>query len=330
MLAGLKVLEFSAIGPVPWATALLADLGAEVLRIDRPGAAPASTAGASEVLDLKQPSGRERALELVARSDVLVEGMRPGVMERLSLGPEVCLRLKPNLVYARMTGWGQDGPLAQSAGHDINYIALTGALHAIGQAGGPPVPPLNLLGDFGGGGTFLIIGILAALHAAGRHGHGRIVDVAMIDGVARLMAPLHARLARGEWRDMRGVNMLDGGAPWYGVYRTADDLYMAVGAIEPAFYDAFVRGLGLDPAILPDRTRREHWRDLRARFEAAFAARTREQWCEIFDNIDACVSPVLSLLEAPRHPHIQARATFVQRPGGYYAAAAAPRFSSDR
>jgi len=333
-LAGIKILEFAAIGPVPWCGSLLASLGASVLRIDRPagdGRAPAGSSSGGDgraaiALDLKNPADVQAALGLAGRADALIEGLRPGVMERLGLGPDPCLRANPRLVYARMTGWGQHGPLAARAGHDINYIALTGALHAIGRRGQRPVPPLNLVGDYGGGAAFLAIGLLAALLEARRSGRGQVIDAAMIDGAANLMAPIYARHAAGAWRDERGANLLDGGAPWYDVYPAADGKYMAVGAIEPAFYAALLAGLEIDPASLPDRHDRRTWPVLRARLGAAFRRRTRDEWSAVFESRDACVTPVLSLSEAPHHPHNVARETFVA-PDGAIRPNAAPRFS---
>jgi len=336
VLAGIKILEFAAIGPVPWCGTLLANMGASVLRIDRPAGDGPARAGSppglrdgrvTVALDLKRPEDVRRALAFASRADALIEGLRPGVMERLGLGPDPCLRANPRLVYGRMTGWGQDGPLAPRAGHDINYIALSGVLHAIGPAGQAPVPPLNLVGDFGGGGAFLAMGVLAALLEARASGRGQVVDAAMVDGAATLMASVYARHAAGQWRDARGANLLDGGAPWYGVYATRDGGYMAVGAIEPAFYAQLLEGLEIAPDTLPDREDRSAWPALRARFADAFRQRTREQWCAVFDARDACVTPVLSLAEAPAHAHNAARRTFVGPPGKARPNAA-PRFSA--
>ncbi|MFG5408539.1 CaiB/BaiF CoA-transferase family protein [Piscinibacter sakaiensis] len=314
VLAGLRVLEFAAIGPVPWCGMLLADLGADIVRIERPGShGEPDTLGAVRrgrtcvEIDLKTPDGRRDALALAAAADVLLEGLRPGAMERLGLGPDDARARNPRLVYARMTGWGQTGPLAQQAGHDINYIALTGALHAIGTPD-RPLPPLNLVGDYGGGGAFLAIGLLAAAWEARRSGHGRTLDVSMVDGSAALMATLYSRLQMGQWRDERGVNRLDGGLPWYDTYRTGDGRFVAVGALEPAFYAALVRGLDLE-ADLPDRDAEAHWPEIRRQFAARFASRTRDEWAAHFAGTDACVTPVLSLAEAPRHPHPAARGT---------------------
>ncbi|MFO1291884.1 MAG: CaiB/BaiF CoA-transferase family protein [Rubrivivax sp.] len=337
-LSGVRVVELAALGPVPWCGMLLAGLGAQVVRIERPAPQglplpPASRFEFTDrgchrlALDLKSAAGVAAALRLVRHADALMEGMRPGVAERLGLGPKACHRVNPALVYGRMTGWGQHGPLAQRAGHDINYLALSGALHAIGARDGPPALPLNLVADLGGGGAFLAIGLLAALLQARRSGAGSVLDVAMVDGVANLMAMPYGRLAAGRWRDERGSNLLDGGTPWYDVYETADGRYMAVGAIEPAFYEAFVRGLGLDPAALPDRADRACWPELRRRFAAAFGQAGRDEWQRRFEGVDACVTPVLSMTEAPHHPHHRARGTFVEW-GGVLQPAPAPRCTS--
>lgn len=339
-LSGVRIVELASLGPVPWCGMLLADMGAEVIRVERPAAAGNVATGRSRFevtdrgrlflrADLKTPEGTTAVRRLVARADALMEGMRPGVAERLGLGPEDCWKDNPRLVYGRMTGWGQDGPLAARAGHDINYVALSGALHAIGPAGGPPVPPLNLVGDYGGGGAFLAMGLLAALLRARETGAGQEVDVAMVDGVASLMALQYGRFAEGRWRDMRGTNLLDGGTPWYGIYETADGRHVAVGAIEEPFYEALLAGLELDAASLPDRSERTRWPELRERLAAAFRTRSRDEWARRFESIDACVSPVLSLAEAPRHPHLAARATFVEV-DGVIQPAPAPRFRSSR
>ncbi|MBN3266911.1 carnitine dehydratase [Bordetella bronchiseptica] len=332
VLQGVRVLEFSAIGPVPWGVLLLAYMGAHITRVVRPGAPPArgrqADIGRHDVcLDLKSPEGLREARALVQSHDVAVEGLRPGAMERLGLGPAHCHDLNPALVYARVTGWGQTGPLALRAGHDINYIALSGALHAIGPRDGAPVVPLNLIGDYGGGGAFMLIGILGALHKARATGRGSVIDAAMLDGAATLMGLMYERHGAGEWRDVRGSNPLDGGAPWYGVYRTRDGGHMAVGAIEPQFYRAFIEGLGLDETRLPDRADRTRWDELRARFEEAFLTCDRDEWTARFEATDACVTPVLSLSEAPLHPHNRARATFVQH-DGIVRPNSAPRFAS--
>jgi alpha-methylacyl-CoA racemase len=332
-LAGLRVVELAGIGPGPFAAMLLADLGAEVLRVERPGGVSeippeldALRRGRrSVILDLRRPEGVRAALDLVASADVLIEGNRPGVTERLGLGPEDCWARNPRLVYGRMTGWGQDGPLAHSAGHDISYIALTGALHAIGKPGQAPTVPLNLIGDFGGGSLYLVVGVLAAVFEAARSGRGQVVDASIVDGAASLTTLLHGLLASGRWRDERGVNMLDGGTPWYDVYETADGKHMAVGAMEPKFYAEFMRLLGLE-ASESERADPQVWPQLRERIGAVFAGRTRAEWTEVFDGTDACVAPVLGLTEAPDHPHNAARGTFIEV-GGVTQPAPAPRFS---
>jgi len=332
-LQGIRVVELAGIGPGPFCAMLLADLGADVIRVDRPrgaGGLPdpvAATAGRgrrSIVVDLKHPAGAGVVLDLVAGADVLIEGFRPGVAERLGLGPEVCLDRNPRLVYGRMTGWGRTGPYAAMAGHDIDYIALAGALHAIGTEESP-VPPLNLVGDYGGGALYLAVGILAALVERQQSGRGQVVDAAMVDGAASLMTVFYELHAAGLWRDAREVNLLDGGAPFYRTYRTADDRYVAVGALEPAFYQELVTGLGLDGEELPAQMDQRRWPELRERFAAAFRERSRDEWERIFAGTDACVAPVLSLDEAPAHPHNVARGTFVTTPDGPVPAPA-PRF----
>jgi alpha-methylacyl-CoA racemase len=338
-LRGIRVLEMAGIGPAPFACMLLADLGADVLRIERPAAAegePAHRGSSRHIvtnrsrpaleLDLKREADRQRALQLVAHADVLVEGFRPGVMERLGLGPDACLAANPALVYGRMTGWGQDGPLAQVAGHDINYIALSGALHAIGPAG-KPVPPLNLVGDFGGGALYLAFGIASALLEVRRSGRGQVVDAAIVDGSLSLMGLVLGRWAAGVWQDERGANMLDGGAPWYDTYETADGKFVAVGAIEPQFYEELRRRLGEDLPDAQQRLDRADWPALRQRLAAIFARRTRDEWCALLEATDACVSPVLSLAEVAAHPHNRARAN-VQALDGIVQPAPAPRFSA--
>lgn len=333
VLHGLKVLEFAAIGPVPWCGMLLADLGASVVRIERPGSEETDTLGAVRrgrmrvPLDLKSAAGRNAALSLAEGADVLLEGLRPGVMERLGLGPADCLARNPRLVYGRMTGWGQDGPMAQQAGHDINYIALAGALHAIGPAE-RPVPPLNLVGDYGGGGALLVIGVLSAMWQSRATGRGSVVDAAMVDGTALLMSTIFSRLLMGQWHDARASNPLDGGVPWYDTYRTRDGRFMAVGALEPQFYDELLRRLGLAGQV-PDRADAAGWPELRRRFAQVFATRTRDEWAAHFEGSDACVSPVLSMREAMSHPHLQARGTFAPWDGGTVPAGA-PVFDGRR
>ena len=331
VLEGLRVLELGAIGPVPWAAMLLADMGADVVRIDRPGPAtkptPTTRGRTTVQADLKAPQGLQAARELLAGADVLLEGMRPGALERLGLAPEACWQLNPALVIGRMTGWGQTGPLADRAGHDINYIALSGVLHSIGRD--KPVPPLNLVGDYGGGGAFLLIGVLGAVLSARQNGKGRVVDAAMVDGSASMMTLAYERLMQDRWRDERGVNLLDGGVPWYDVYETKDGRYMAVGCNEPQFYRIFLEGLGLVVSEVPDRDQPSHWPALRAQFAARFAQRTRDEWAAVFEPLDACVTPVLSMLEAPRHPHNVARATFRQFEG-HVVPGPAPRFEGEQ
>ncbi|MGO4599969.1 CaiB/BaiF CoA transferase family protein [Terrabacter sp. 2RAF25] len=335
-LAGVRVVELAGIGPSPFAAMLLADLGADVIRIDRPGspALPVPLAPESDVLrrgrpsvllDLKHPDGLATALALVERADVLVEGYRPGVAERLGLGPDACLDRNPALVYGRMTGWGQDGPLAQSAGHDIGYVAITGALHAIGRAGGPPQVPVNLVGDFGGGALYLVVGVLAALLEARTSGRGQVVDAAIVDGTAHLSSLVVSLVSSGLWSDQRGTNLLDSGAPFYDVYETSDGGWMAVGPLEPAFYAEFLRLLGLAHTA-PDRLDPRQWPALRALLGDTFRARTRDEWVALFEGTDACVEPVLSYAEAPTHPHLAARGTYVEH-HGVVQPAPAPRFS---
>jgi alpha-methylacyl-CoA racemase len=330
-LAGVRVIELAGIGPGPFCAMMLADAGATVLRIDRPGTPAAqpereflNRGRQSAVLDLKHPRAVDALLRLVDVADVLLEGFRPGVTERMGVGPEACLSRNPRLVYARMTGWGQDGPLAATAGHDIGYIARTGALHALGRAGGPPVFPANLLGDFGGGGMVMAYGICAALVERATSGRGQVVDTAIVDGVASLLAMPLMLMARGLWRDERGVNLLDGGVPWYDVYQTADEGWVAVGALEPQFYAALLDGLGLTG--LPDRHDPRNWPELRSRLTARFAERTRDEWAATFAGTDACVEPVLSMTEAAADPHLVARQTYVTT-DGVTEPAPAPRFS---
>ncbi len=332
-LQGLRVLELAGIGPGPFAAMWLADMGADVLRLERgdPGAPGGeywdftARSRPSVALDLKNAAGRDLVLELAERADALIEGFRPGVAERLGVGPDEVRARNPRLVYARMTGYGQDGPWAQRAGHDINYIGLSGALWPLGRAGERPVPPLNLVGDFGGGAMYLVAGLLAAVLHARATGEGQVVDASMVDGSAALMTFTHALRHAGAWRDERGVNILDTGAPFYEVYETADGGLVAVGAIEAPFYRELVVGLGLDPDALPAQMDRSSWPDVKRRFAEAFATRTREEWVAHFADRDACVSPVLSPAEAAEHPHNVARGTFVGPP---LQPAPAPRFSA--
>ena len=336
-LAGVRVLELEAIGPAPFCGMLLADMGADVLLLDR-AADPGLGLGMqrkhdvmfrgrrSITLDLKRKEGVEAALLLAGKADALIEGFRPGVMERLGLGPEVLRARHPKLVYGRMTGWGQQGPLAARAGHDINYIALSGALHAIGRKGEAPLPPLNLVGDFGGGGMLLAFGVVCALFEAQRSGQGQVVDAAMIDGASLLTTMFWGLLAAGGWSARRGTNILDGGAPWYDAYETKDGESVAIGAIEPKFYAELLQRLGLESAALPDQSDRAGWPVLRQRFAAAFKSRTRDEWCAIFEGSDACFAPVLAFGEAAAHPHARARNAHVTM-GEIAQPAPAPRFS---
>ncbi|HET7399157.1 MAG TPA: CaiB/BaiF CoA-transferase family protein [Intrasporangium sp.] len=333
-LTGVTVVELGGIGPAPFCAMVLADLGADVVRVQRPGA---SGAAANPVLDrgrrsitvdLRQEPGRALVRDLAARADALVEGFRPGVAERLGLGPADLHARNPRLVYGRMTGFGQDGPLAQRAGHDLNYIALTGALAAIGRPGSPPTPPLNLVADFGGGGMLLAVGVLAAVLSARTTGAGQVVDAAMVDGSALLMSMVYGLHAMGEWTVERGTNLLDGGCPFYDVYACADGAHQAVGALEPQFFAELVRVLGVQDEV--DLTRqydRETWPHQRAVISRAFAARPRDEWTELFTDVDACVTPVLTMAEAPTHPHNVARGTLPRDGHGVVQPAPAPRFS---
>lgn len=338
-LAGVRVIELAGIGPGPFAAMMLADLGADVVRVDRSTDVDPAAFGTAHPdllnrgrrsvgVDLKSPGGREVVLALVASADALIEGFRPGVTERLGVGPADCLAVNPRLVYGRMTGWGQDGPAAPHAGHDIGYVALTGALHGIGRAGERPVPPMNLLGDFGGGGMMLALGLVSALYAVRGGARGQVVDAAIVDGVAVLSTQIHALRQLGMWRDERGVNLLDGGAPFYDTYECADGRHLAVGALEPRFYDELVRrtGFPLPPDEALDRTDPANWPALRRSWARLFRTRTRDEWTALLGSSDACVAPVLDWREAPEHPHLAARGTFVQR-DGVTQPAPAPRFS---
>jgi alpha-methylacyl-CoA racemase len=335
-LSGVRILEFEAIGPGPFAGMLLADMGADVLLVDRPAASDLGLkrerwmdvmlrGRRSVMLDLKAPGAATAALELVARADALIEGFRPGVMERLGLGPDACLARNPKLVYGRMTGWGQDGPLAPRAGHDINYIALAGVLHAFGRKGEAPVPPLNLVGDFGGGGMLLGFGIACALLHAGKTGQGQVVDAAMVEGASLLAAMFSGFLAAGRWTEERGANLLDTGAPWYDTYETRDGKHVAIGAIEAKFYAELVERLGLRD--LPPQNERARWPEMREAFARTFRQKTRDEWVAIFEGSDACFAPVLSFSEARRHPHNLARGNFVTQ-AKVEQPAPAPRFSA--
>ena len=337
-LAGVKVVEIAGIGPGPFAAMMLADMGADVVRVDRAanvwGGDPANppkdimNRGRRSIgVDLKNPEGVETVLQLVEQADALIEGFRPGVTERLGIGPDACLDRNPKLVYGRMTGWGQDGPMAHMAGHDMNYIAIGGALGAIGRPDERPQPPLNLVGDFGGGGMLLAFGIVCGVVEARTSGQGQVVDAAMVDGTAVLTTFMHGMMAMGGWKDERGVNLLDTGAHFYEVYECADGKFLSVGAIEPQFYAAFLEGVGLaDDPEFAQQMDKSLWPKLKDRLAEVIATRTRDEWAEIFDGTDACVAPVLSLGEAPSHPHNVARATFVER-DGIVQPAPAPRFS---
>lgn len=339
-LAGVRVLELAGSGPVPFCGMLLSDLGADVVRLDRPASEAArapdpmekaaggvlSRGRRSVALDLKVPAGVATALDLVGSADVLLEGFRPGVMERLGLGPDVCLARRRRLVYGRMTGWGQDGPLAMTAGHDLDYIALTGALAAVGFPGEPPVPPLNLVGDFGGGGLLLAFGVLAAVHEAGRSGQGQVVDAAMVDGASLLMTMMYELRGRGAWVEERGANLNDGGAPFYRTYETADGRHLAVAAMEAPFYARLLEGLGLEGAALPAQWDQGSWPATTRTFAAVIVTRSRDEWSTVFDGSDACVAPILTMTEATQHPHNGHRRAFVEV-DGVVQPAPAPRFS---
>ena len=337
-LEGIRIVELAGLGPAPFAGMMLADAGADVVRIDRfdratypPRTEPhvdlLNRGRRSVAVDLKNPEGVEVVLRLASGADGLMEGFRPGVAERLGLGPDVCLARNPRLVYGRMTGWGQDGPMASAAGHDIDYIALAGALEPIGRAGDRPVPPLNLVGDFGGGGMLLAFGMVAAMLSARATGRGQVVDTAMVDGAAALMTMTYTLRAAGAWSDERGTNLLDTGAPFYEVYETSDGGFMAVGAIEPQFYAELLDRLGLADAGLPDQNDKSAWPEMKERFAEVFAGRTRAEWEEVFAGSDACVAPVLSPAEAPDHPHNRQRGTFTEV-AGVLQPAPAPRFSA--
>ncbi|MBW2282337.1 MAG: CoA transferase [Deltaproteobacteria bacterium] len=336
-LQGVRVIEIAGIGPGPFAAMMLADMGAEVVRIDRadrvrggdPASPPADLLNRgrrSLAVDLKQPDGVETVLRLVEKADVILEGFRPGVMERLGLGPDVCQQRNPRLVYGRMTGFGQSGPMSQAAGHDINYIALAGALHAIGRKGEKPLAPLNLVGDFGGGGMLLAFGVLAALVERGTSGQGQVVDAAMVDGAAVLMTMMHGMLHSGFWTESRGDNLLDGGAHFYDTFETSDGGYVSIGSIEPQFYAELLELTGLGDADLPPQMDRSAWPDLKRKLEGIFLTKTRDEWCEIMEGTDVCFAPVLTMAEAPGHAHNAERGTFVES-GGVVQPGPAPRFS---
>ncbi len=335
-LKGLRVIELAGIGPGPFCAMLLADMGADVVRIDR-----TETSGLgvpmdrrydingrnrrSVALDLKSPAGRAAVLRLISGADILIEGFRPGVAERLGLGPADCHALNPGLVYGRMTGFGQSGPMAQAAGHDLNYIALTGALHAIGPAGGKPVPPLNLVGDYGGGALYLAMGLLAALHERTQSGRGQVVDAAMVDGAASLASIFYGMTASGRWSPKRGDNLLDGGAPFYDTYETADAKYVSIGALEPKFFAEMAERIGLDARFIKGQHDRKLWPEMRAEMTRLLRGKTRDQWCQALEGSDACFAPVLSIEEAPQHPHAKARQAFIDV-GGVVQPGPAPRF----
>lgn len=337
VLSGYKVVEFAGIGPAPMCAMLLSDMGAEVLRIDRAedanlGIPTEAKYGVlnrgrrSVAIDLKKKEGAEVALKLIEKADALIEGFRPGVMERLGLGPDVCLARNPRLVFGRMTGWGQDGPLAHAAGHDINYIALTGALHSIGRKGQAPVPPLNLVGDFGGGGVYLALGVVAGILETQKSGKGQVIDVAMTDGASSLMAAIYGLRAAGRWTDERGENILDTGSHYYDVYETSDKKYVSIGSIEPKFYADLLRLSGLQHEELPRQQDRQAWPALKERVAKIFKTKTREEWCTIMEGSDVCFAPVLNMQEAPNHPHNRQRGTFVEI-DGVIQPAPAPRFA---
>jgi alpha-methylacyl-CoA racemase len=336
-LTGYKVIEFAGIGPAPMCAMLLSDLGAEVVRIDRTADAGLGISldtrfsllnrgRRSVAFDLKRPEAIDAVLRLTDRADALIEGFRPGVMERLGLGPDVCLGRNPRLVYGRMTGWGQEGPLASAAGHDINYIALAGALHAIGRPGQPPVPPLNLIGDFGGGALYLAFGLVTALLETQKSGKGQVVDVAMVDGTASLMTAIYGMHGAGFWTDERGANVLDSGAHYYDTYETSDGKYISIGSIEGKFYEELLRLSGLRKEELAPQNERKSWPKMKDRVAALFRTKTRDEWCAIMEGSDICFAPVLSMAEAPNHPHNRHRGTFVER-DGVVQPAPAPRFS---
>ncbi len=338
-LTGLKVIELAGIGPAPMAAMMLSDMGAEVIRVDR---LTASGLGIpmpkkfnflgrgrkSIAVDLKNPAGIETLLDLIDKADIVIEGFRPGVMERLGMGPDVCLERNPKLVYGRVTGWGQEGPLSKSAGHDLNYIALSGALHAIGRSNDePPTPPLNLVGDFGGGTMFIVVGILAALHEVKNSGKGQVVDAGMVDGALSLMTSIYGMHAGGGQSDERASNILDSGAHFYNVYETRDGKYVSIGSIETKFYAILLDKMGIDPDTLPPQMERESWPAMKEKFKEIFLTKTRDEWCALMENTDICFAPVLSLAEAPDYAHNKERGSFVEIDGVQHPAPA-PRFSA--
>lgn len=336
-LEGYKVIELASVGPVPMCGMLLADLGADVIRIDRlsqaelgvhrdPTFEVTGRGKRSVALDLKQPTGRDAALTLISRADVLIEGFRPTVMESLGLGPADCFEHNPQLIYGRLTGWGQEGPLASAAGHDMNFVALTGALHAMGSPDGPPVPPLNLLGDFAGGSLFLALGIVSALVERQHSGIGQVVDAAIIDGVSALLASVHGQASGGIWQDQRGSHIIGGAAPWNAVYETRDGKHITFCGIESRFYNLFLEKVGIETSSLPDRHDRTNWPGLRAKFERIFLARDATDWCDLLEGTDCCFAPVLSVMDARHHPHAIARDMFCTV-DGVEQPRPAPRFS---
>ncbi|HWV80258.1 MAG TPA: CaiB/BaiF CoA-transferase family protein [Hyphomicrobiaceae bacterium] len=337
-LKGVRIIEMAGIGPAPFCGMMLSDMGAEVIRVDRSDGADLGLPGReprfevlhrgrqSVAVDVKSEAGRDIVRRLVKDADALIEGFRPGVMERLGLGPQALWEVNPRLVFGRMTGFGQDGPMAPRAGHDINYIALSGALHAIGHKDGPPIPPLNLVGDFGGGGMLLAFGVLCGILEARTSGKGQVVDAAMVDGASLLMAGIYGFLAGGMWKDERGENILDTGAPWYGVYETKDGKWVSIGSIEKRFYADLLERLGIAGEDLPKQYDRARWPALAKRFAEVFKTRTRDEWCAVFADSDACFAPVLAMKEVAAHPHNAARATFVER-DGVVQPAPGPRFS---
>lgn len=332
-LTGIRIVELAGIGPGPFCAMMLADMGAEIIRVERKGAQDPRgkfnllLRGRPSIgIDLKEPAAIAATLRLIEQADALIEGFRPGVMEKLGLGPDVCLARNPRLVYGRITGWGQTGPLAQAAGHDINYISLSGVLHAIGEPGGKPVPPLNLVGDFGGGGMMLAFGIVCALLEAKASGQGQVIDAAMTDGSATLMTIIYGLKAMGTWTNERGANMLDGGAHFYGTYECADGKYVSIGSIEPQFYALLFEKLELNDPAFQEQMNKARWPELKERLTQAFKTKTRDEWCARMEASDVCFAPVLDLDEAPRHPHNAARGTFVEL-DGIPQPAPAPRFS---
>ena len=336
-LVDYKIIELAGIGPGPLCAMMLSDMGAEVVRVERvepsvlglpkaPKFDLLNRGRRSVAIDLRKKEGAETLLRLVEKADALIEGFRPGVTERLGIGPAECFAHNPKLVYGRMTGWGQEGPLAHAAGHDINYISLVGALHSIGRTGEAPVPPLNLVGDYGGGGLYLAFGIVCGLLEASKSGRGQVVDSAMVDGAASLMTMFYGLRAMGIWTDRRGENLLDGGAHFYDVYQTADDQYISVGSIEPKFYAELLRLTGLEGKSLPGQLDRTKWPEMREVLRAVFRTKTRDEWCAIMEGTDVCFAPVLSMEEAPKHPHNKARGTFVEI-AGVIQPGPAPRFS---